>query len=849
MIFDFYANEIFQPENMYLFVDLKNSQTSFEDISQIRFPNNSKIKYLSFPESLYNSGIVNYNGNFSGFLTDFVAYGTLESRMGTLKTDLAVVPDTYGNISYKGRITSSSFKLGELIQDKNIGELTFNGNVNGKYNKKNKSVSGQLNGNIVTLDAFGYIYQNILLNGHLNNKNFDGALSVNDPNLQLDFSGNVNLNPKIPVFDFKLNLKKAMTEKLGLENYFPPSEIAFNMTANFTGNDIDNLKGNITVNNGTFKNKNGILPLGNIELASIPGIIDNKLTFVSPFFDLDIKGKYNFAGIADAFNAIINKYLPDVGKIEHENLDNNNFTYQISAKNLDSLLNVIYPKLIIKTPFLLYEKIDPLKSVFELKNSIPSLAFKNLEIQSIFFSNKPINDEFISKIRLGQLKIIEGPVFQNIIIETIVKDNKLSNNISWKNRNKVIYSGEFQTQTVFSRHDSASFPFLEIKGYSIRIIVSDSVWQIPPFTATVDSSENHINRFKITNKEQSLELDGWISKDNSKPLTMNLKNINLSQVGGYIGKDLKIEGIINGNAGVYDVFDQKVLFSDLKISNFKYRNQIIGDVLLTNRWDNINSELNSELVIMDNKRRSLYANGTFDPKTRNLDYTANLDRVSVVLLESFLSSLFYNMHGDASGKVRIHGTPDNVLLNGAIKGINAGLTVDYTKVSYFLSDSVYFRGNIILFDRITFQDVNKNRGILNGTITHTNFSNMIYNLNISSPKITVFNTTSADNELFYGQLISSGNINITGKGSKVNMSGSATTMPGTNLNIFLEYESDIEKYDFIEFVSPRDSVVYTPLKTVKKNESELTMNFTITATPEARAQLIYNSQIGDVIKA
>ncbi len=89
---DFYINGLKNPETMYLFLDLKNFETTFDDISAFNFPTKLNINNLEFPESFYDAGVLQYKGNFSGFLSDFVTYGTLKSSLGTVTTDLSVVP-------------------------------------------------------------------------------------------------------------------------------------------------------------------------------------------------------------------------------------------------------------------------------------------------------------------------------------------------------------------------------------------------------------------------------------------------------------------------------------------------------------------------------------------------------------------------------------------------------------------------------------------------------------------------------------------------------------------------------------------------------------------------------------
>lgn len=58
----------------------------------------------------------------------------------------------------------------------------------------------------------------------------------------------------------------------------------------------------------------------------------------------------------------------------------------------------------------------------------------------------------------------------------------------------------------------------------------------------------------------------------------------------------------------------------------------------------------------------------------------------------------------------------------------------------------------------------------------------------------------------------------------------------------------LERYDFIQFLSAEDDERQKFLLS-GKDDGNFNLNLTIRATPEARAQLIYNSQIGDIIKA
>ncbi|RIH64879.1 hypothetical protein D1164_12625 [Mariniphaga sediminis] len=854
-LLDFYANDITSTESMYLFLDLKRSQTTFDELSRIKLPGKDKIYFLHFPETLYEAGLITYEGNFTGFFTDFVTYGTLKSEMGTITTDLSVVPDEKKGVVYRGKVASQDFMLGELLKTEQVGNITFNGMVDGYYDLAGHSFAGEFDGGISQVDINNYTYRNIQLDGILNKRMFDGLVVMNDSNLQFDFLGKVNFNPEVPVFDFRLDLHKALPGKLNLGERYPNSELSFLMNANFSGDRIDNLAGSIQVEKGNYKNRNGELNLGGIELESIPSGLNNYLTFSSNYFDVEINGSYHFQNILDAFEKSMYRYLPVIGYEPESKEKENKFGYQIDVKNLDPLTTVFTPGISIETPFLIYGRFDSGQSVFELKGSIPGLRTKDLMIRNIFIGNSPRENVYGSRFRFGELLLKNGMRLENLTVDSEIENNIIRNQIAWGQEslsegvagNKK-YNGEILSRAILTKPEGTAHSHIDIEGFPSQILVADSLWQIDPFSASIDSTTINVNNLRAYNREQSIDIDGTIAEDDSSLLTILFKNINLANLGAYMEKELPLEGELNGSASLQDYYGQRLLFSDLNIDQFRFRDQKIGNLTLLNKWDHQKSVLESEMKIVSNQRESLFASGSYNPENGELLYHANFDHLSLVVLETVIRNNFSNFHGDGSGKLKIHGTPDKILLDGALEGLNAGLSIDYTQVSYYFTDSVYFKADTILFDRISIQDLSGNRGTFHGTIVHQNFRDMQYNLALSSPRLIAMNTTARNNPQFFGQVVANGRVNITGRGKNVNLTGAATTLSGTNVNISLEDESVLERYDFIQFVSDEDPDKEKFLFS-RKEQGDFSLDLTITATPDARAQLIYNSQIGDIIRA
>ena len=89
---DFYINGLPDFENAYISLDLKNSTMDFRDVARVRLPDAAKRKHADIPQFLYDAGLIRYQGNFTGFISDFVAYGSLQSNFGRVNTDLSFTP-------------------------------------------------------------------------------------------------------------------------------------------------------------------------------------------------------------------------------------------------------------------------------------------------------------------------------------------------------------------------------------------------------------------------------------------------------------------------------------------------------------------------------------------------------------------------------------------------------------------------------------------------------------------------------------------------------------------------------------------------------------------------------------
>ncbi|MDB4581542.1 translocation/assembly module TamB [Draconibacterium sp.] len=845
---DFYINDILDIETMYLFFDLRELTSTFSDISRIRLPYKAKINYIKFPESFYENDFLSYTGNFSGFLSDFVSFGTLKSELGILNTDVSVIPKENETVQFRGSISTVDFKLGELLRNSRLGKITFQGEVDGNYYYEESDIAGIFKGNADNFEINDYTYKNIQLDGLYMDEMFDGLLSIDDPNINFDFQGQFDLNERSPEFNFNLKLNRFQPGKLNLSTTFPNSEMAFNMRAKFTGNKIDNLKGLIIVDDGKYQNKNGQFSLNNMQLISVPNDSTNTLTFNSDFVDIGIEGNYDFQSIIHSFRKVANHFLPAIKYDEKKLIRPNSFDYEIDVKDINQLAETFYPGLKFETPFLLYGKIDSEKPDFELAGSIPGIQYNNIWVRNVFIGNKTVNEKYSSIFKFGEVLHRNGMEIYDFTVDSKIAENKVKNIITWRNSLDSTIQSTIESQTIFLVPDSSNSTKILTDFFPTTIFIADSSWQFSPFTIKLDSSSIYVEDFNIFRGNQNLSIDGNVTKKDSNHLAVNFNDINLGYLTKSFGTKKSFAGLVNCSVGISGLYTRPAIVSNITVDSFKFENHLIGDVDLVSHWDQENSVVNSELEIIKNNKKRLKAFGFYNTESGELNYDANADSLSINLLGTVIKNNLSNFEGDATGKVKISGTTDKLALNGALYATDAGLKIDYTQGVYTFNDFVYFKNDTIQFDNITIQDVDKNQGNFNGTIVHNNFNDMIYDMTINSSKIQVLNTTSADNQQFYGNAIANCKLNISGQGKTVALTGSATTLKGTDINISMDYEGEIQQYDFIEFKRPESDVEREQFfaKNLKGNFS---IGLTVEATPEAKVQLIYNSRIGDIIKA
>ena len=160
---DVALQDLSHPQDAYVFGTLSELTATTRGVGFL--VRNLSHDYNGVPPVLERLGNVSFRGEVSGYFTDIVTYGQLHTDLGGVNMDLKLSSDkSKGLFAYSGAVKTTDYKLGKLLANEQLGEITFNLDVHGRHVTDRLPVV-ELKGLIASVDYSRYRYENITLDG------------------------------------------------------------------------------------------------------------------------------------------------------------------------------------------------------------------------------------------------------------------------------------------------------------------------------------------------------------------------------------------------------------------------------------------------------------------------------------------------------------------------------------------------------------------------------------------------------------------------------------------------------------------------------------------------------------
>lgn len=839
------------PDINQTFIDFKANEfkTTYGDavtivpaLRKIKSPDLAKIQY------------VNFKGSFTGFIRDFVTFGTIQTNLGTIRSDINMKLPVGQDPVYSGTIATDNFRLGEFLGDRNIGTVSLTGTLKGKGFDE-RSRNSLIDGTIHFADYKNYRYENISVKGRLNKKLFEGIASIRDENANLDLNGVIDFNSKTPRFDLVADVASINFKNLKLTK----DSIGFRgkLNFNFTSDNIDNFLGTARITDAELTKDGNRLPFDSLIVSAT--LIDSvkRLTAVSNEFNASVTGNYVLKDLPDAFTFFLNKYYPAYIKAPRRYPANQDFEFDITTFYVDEYLKLIDSSLAGFNNSHLEGKLNLANNSLDMTADIPQFKYKQYNFDDVRLIAKGSSD---SLVLLGRTRNIQINDSLNIPLALFkINAHNDSSRVS-------IVSGANQTvekanlnALVLTYNDGVKIEF-DPSSFT----VNGKLWTIDESGELIFRSNDPASgQLVLTEGEQKILLKTQPSAiGNWNDLKVELTKVNLNDFAPFFLPKNRLEGLLSGTIAVEDpTGNLKIISDDIQTQFLRLDNDSLGEVKTSLSYDNLTKELKIKgSTINQENYLGFDASIFFGEKAKDNLIALKARSFKISILERFLGTLFSDMQGFLTGDINITGDFKNLSVTGKGTLKDAGLRVNFTQCFYRIQDTeIALTPTEINMDGFVLTDtVTGNPIYLRGGIEHESFKNMFYNLDISTQKpnttdeannkaVQLLRTTYKDNKQFYGNVKGTGSLSLLGPQSNMYMKIDASASTTDSSNITIPSSSSRES-GIADFLVERKYGREMSDSDFVTNATNIVYDVDITANPMVTVNVILDELTGDNIR-
>ncbi len=807
-------------DNTFLELKFDQLSTNKKDLDYL-YSNFTGTKGAKVPDMIGKFGNINFTGRFTGLQNDFVAFGTFKTKLGRFDPDINLKIDKKGVPAYSGKISTSDFDLGGLLDNDAIGRATLSANVKGSGDEL-KNLTENLDAQIGYINYNGYDYHNLNVKGTFIKKIADAKISINDNNVKLNMAGTVDLNPALTAYNFTADIKDAHLHTLKLLK--DTITLTTVLKTKFSGNSLENLQGHIELTPIRIIDPRNNYVVDSIDLSA-HGKGDNRiLALKSDIAEANIHGSFDLATLPSYFKQIAKKYIPSLNvatvtpKPQH-------FEFNLGLKNMGPLLALFDPDLKIPDQGTFVGEFDSSNETATLNGYVKTIQYGTTVFHDLIVDESTTNGQLGLNISLSKINITDSLFIKNIDISNALRRDSLNFNIKLADKdatNQLDLYGLVE----FGRDTTA-----KLKLLPSDVILEHQDWKLTDqVRIKFLDGKTEINGFQLSNGAQKVKINGLISSNPEDKLKLEFEKFNMNtfdQLTKVSGVALK--GSLNGNVIFSSISNTPGIDAHLNIDSLNMNKTLVGDVKIESTLGNDRKEADVKMSINNNGTETMNITGAYnltkEDEANALNFKVKMDHVQTVIFDPFIRDLVSDPKGTVSSDLSLTGPASKPQMNGTVTLDNTGVTVNYLKTAFTVSDKLTVTNSVIDVDGMILKDAYGGTGEVKGKVDLNNLDNPDIEATVTAKNLLALNTAFKDNHLYYGKAFGTGTFAFNGPVNTMNINIKAHTLAGTVFNIPLNTSTTAGDYDFIRFVSHKDS---TKVVVPKSAFDGVTLNLDLT---------------------
>lgn len=559
-----------EKNNMFLFGNLSQLEVDKEGINWLLYNLSGKN---NVPDILKRIGDISFNGDISGYLNQLTTHGTLLTDVGSIRANVTMHSDTLTHLrSYSGKIISPELQLGTLLnQEKTLGSTTFDLELQGFKYHDGKAES-YIKGVISSFTYKQYEYRNIMLDGQYTPGGFNGKLSLDDSNANIEINGHVATRQAVPDFNLKAVIRNFRPNDLNLTDQYKDTDMSLNLTADFSGHSIDDMQGKISIDsvlvNAPEKDQCYFLKNLSIFAGNVSNSQEKQIEIRSPFLNGFVKGNYSYRTLPASILKTLQRYIPSLLVLNKELPEtNNDFQFNFQLEDTELFSKVFKIPVELYMPATLNGYFDDNRTRLQIRGYLPAFVYNDSYFESGTLLCNNTSDELQCQVRIN--KRLQKGAMINLAVNSRVSDDKLKTTIHWGNNVPSTFSGMVEAITSFHKSEESNRLSTMIDLRPSKIILNDTIWKIHPSQITIDKNLIEIDNFLFEHQNQYVRANGRIGKETTDSCLVDLSNIDLQYVMDIIQfHAVKFNGLVTGRVHLHNVLNNPVMYTRLNVKTF-----------------------------------------------------------------------------------------------------------------------------------------------------------------------------------------------------------------------------------------------------------------------------------------
>jgi hypothetical protein len=843
---DFRARDLAIKDHELLNLDLEESSFKIEELDKL-LPN------VSFPGDYKKLGVVHFSGNYDGYFQDFVANGIFATELGDAEMDMRLnFKEGRQTALYAGRLALFDFDIGKFTGSKDFGKVSLSGEIANGRGLTREYAYAELDGVISELTYKNYLYRNIELDGQLNEKLFDGSFSIEDENVDIDFTGVIDFRDSIPDYNFQAAIKELDFYAINLTPN--PLSLSGNFDIDLRALDLDRLFGSAEGTNiRIVDSAANVYAIDSIHLNSSYDDIDlRSFDIYSDLISARVVGDYKVLQVVPLVKRhLIEHYPRFFSEVSIPDsvyaFNDQNLVFDIhlqDSKNWFGLAGI--PDLRIEN-MRANGKINGLSDQFSLTGNVPEIHYKNFNIYRVDFGLEEKAGNASSSLDIVVLDVNEKLILEEISFDHDVSNDSILSHLNTSNFTQIFDRLNIKVKTIPDK-DKYTFQLIPVD-----LNMFDVQWDIDPNNEiTIWKDKIDIQHFHLTGGHEQFDVSAIGDRGLQATIT-GFDASYLDVIWDYEKLDFNGEYILDLSIG--DVFDFKDYKTEIFSPELFINGDSFGQMEFSAKMPALGQKTDLYVKIWNGKH-TILGEGYFYPPIKEVDLVRQNEWKLDVDLDSFpmrfwqyiIGDNISNTQGYLMGDVSFGGYINKTTLNGSGRVYDAQTTINYLGTTYFLNDQPFaVNDQMIDMTGAILTDEAGNRATVTGGLTHRHIKDLGLDAVISSPKFIGLKTTPQDNPLYYGYAVGRMYVTFSGRMDKPTISLDAETGEGTYLAIPIDYGTQAAEFDFVEFSDfKKDEIL--PIRNRDVSIEGLNFNMNVTVNEGAVVEIIFDEQSGEILR-